>query len=130
MTHAYLLFSLMAKKKIPFHLELHSTAQVVLLIVHLLTNGQIILPFLLLQVRSIKHYLYSSLTWILLFLGGIMEFISNPGRCWRTPYTVVNDCFLLRLSPYTTRRYMIVILDHVNRRISSYTIVYDRACLT
>ena len=34
------------------------------------------------------------------------------------------------ISPYTTRRYTIVILYHVNRRISPYTIVYDRAGLT
>ena len=32
--------------------------------------------------------------------------------------------------PYTTRRYTIVILYHVNRRISPCTIVYDRAGLT
>jgi hypothetical protein len=29
-----------------------------------------------------------------------------------------------------TRRYTIVMLDHVNRCISPYTVVYDRACFT
>jgi hypothetical protein len=35
-----------------------------------------------------------------------------------------------RMSPYTTRRYTIVIRSHVNRRISPCTVVYDRACST
>jgi hypothetical protein len=34
------------------------------------------------------------------------------------------------MSPYKTRRYTIVIRSHVNRRISPYTVVYDRACST
>jgi hypothetical protein len=35
-----------------------------------------------------------------------------------------------RISPYTTWRYTIVIRSHVNRRISPYTVVNDRACST
>jgi hypothetical protein len=34
------------------------------------------------------------------------------------------------MSPYTTRKYTIVIRSHVNRRISPYTVVYDCACST
>jgi len=36
----------------------------------------------------------------------------------------------VRIPPYTTRRYTVVIRSHVNRRISVYTVVYDRACST
>jgi hypothetical protein len=62
--------------------------------------------------------------------------LNDPVRLLRAPYTVVNDRersqydrFFLRISPYTTRRYTIVIRSHVNRRISPYTVVYNRAYL-
>jgi len=54
--------------------------------------------------------------------------------CIRPPCTkTVHDRFFSvyrRMSPYTTRRYTILILSHVNRRISPYTAVHDRACST
>jgi len=47
-------------------------------------------------------------------------------RQWTTVFFSVYR----RMSPYTTRRYTIVIRSHVNRRISPYTVAYDRACST
>jgi hypothetical protein len=47
-------------------------------------------------------------------------------RQWTTVFSSVYR----RMSPYTTRRYTIVIRSHVNRCISPYTVVYDRACST
>jgi hypothetical protein len=66
--------------------------------------------------------------------GAIRSYTEENEDCIRPPCAkTVNDRFssvYRRMSPYTTRRYTIVIWSHVNRRISPYTVVDDGACST